>query len=363
MKYLILVLLFVLVLSIHAQNSEALDSFIARLEAQGVEVTNGDTIEQPFLSPIGQILRVNGQDIQVFEYPDVEAALREAASINIDGSGTATTMAMWMETPHFYQLDNLIVLYLGSDETSLELLEATLGEPFAGAGVVGDLASLIAALEAEGAELTLGDSIEQPFFSATGQILQVNGQDIQVFEYPDEATAAAEAAIISKDGTGPATMVITWVDAPHFYIARKLIILYVGSDEATLELLKTLVERPFAGEGAVYNFDTLNAALEAEDATITRGDTIEQAFFSPTAQILQINGQDIQVFEYPDEVSAAAEAATVSEDGFSVGTSMMMWMDAPHFYHAGNLIVLYIGSDEATLELLEDVLGDPFAGQ
>jgi hypothetical protein len=364
MKQFILFFLLLFSLGIaNADNEDAVDSLVAALEARGAEVSRGNSVEQPFFSPSGQILQVNGQDIQVFAYPDEEAASNEAASISIDGSGTGTMMVSWMDAPHFYQDETLIVLYVGSDEATLDLLESVLGRPFAGAGVVGDSGSFIAALEAEGAEVSQGETVEQAFFSPTAQILQVNGQDVQVFEYPDEAAAIEEAATISGDGSGTDTTMVSWMDAPHFYRAGKLIVLYVGSDEATLELLDKVLGRPFAGEGAVYNLETLNAALEAEEADVRQGDAVEQPFFSPTAQILQVNGQDVQVFEYPDSAAAANEAALVSDDGSSVGTNAMMWMDAPHFYLSGNLIALYVGSDEATLELLDDVLGRQFAGR
>lgn len=56
-------------------------------------------------------------------------------------------------------------------------------------------------------------------------------------------------------------------------------------------------------------------------------------------------------------------AAQVSSDGSSVGTSMMLWMDTQHFYKTGHIIVIYIGSDEKILNLLQTVIGPQFAGQ
>jgi hypothetical protein len=41
---------------------------------------------------------------------------------------------------------------------------------------------------------------------------------------------------------------------------------------------------------------------------------------------------------------------------------MVSWMDTPHFYKTGKIIVLYVGSDTTVLELLEGVLGPQFAG-
>ena len=105
------------------------------------------------------------------------------------------------------------------------------------------------------------------------------------------------------------------------------------------------------------------AALQAANAKAEIGDSVTQDFFSPEGTIIKVNGQDVQVFEYESAEAMESEASQVAPDGGSVGTSMMMWMDAPHFYKAGRILVLYIGSDEPTLTLLQSVLGAQFAGQ
>ena len=114
--------------------------------------------------------------------------------------------------------------------------------------------------------------------------------------------------------------------------------------------------------GQVSDYAGFVDALRAEGATVELGDTVSQPFFSVDGQILQVNGQDIQVFEYEDAASAEAQVELVSPDGSSVGTSMVTWVGPPHFYQAGRLIVLYVGDDATTLQILESVLGPQFAG-
>ena len=63
------------------------------------------------------------------------------------------------------------------------------------------------------------------------------------------------------------------------------------------------------------------------------------------------------------EAAAQADADLVAPDGSSVGTSMPFWVDDPHFYHSGKLIVLYLGSDQSILTALEAILGPQFAGR
>lgn len=115
--------------------------------------------------------------------------------------------------------------------------------------------------------------------------------------------------------------------------------------------------------GPVEDYVSLVDALRASNATVEPGDSVEQAFFSVTGQIIKVNGADAQVFEYESKEAMEAEAALVAPDGGSVGTSMMMWMATPHFFKSGRALVLYVGDDAATLDLLKSVLGEQFAGR
>ena len=114
---------------------------------------------------------------------------------------------------------------------------------------------------------------------------------------------------------------------------------------------------------AVEDTAGLRAALEAAGAAVETGDPISQAFFTPEGSIVKANGADVQVFEYESAEAMESEASQVAPAGGSVGTSMMMWVDTPHFYKAGRIIVLYIGSDQTILDLLEKAIGPQFAGR
>ena len=112
--------------------------------------------------------------------------------------------------------------------------------------------------------------------------------------------------------------------------------------------------------GTVEDLTSLIDALRAE---IKLSGTVEQEFFSVTGQIIKIGGVDVQVFEYETAEAMEAEASLIASDGGTVGTSMITWVDTPHFYKLGRLIVLYVGSDEAVLSFLEQTLGEQFAGR
>ena len=117
------------------------------------------------------------------------------------------------------------------------------------------------------------------------------------------------------------------------------------------------------GVSVVEDQASLLAGLQAAGATAEITDTVAQDFFTPEGSIVTVNGQDIQVFEYESAEAMENEASQVAPDGGSVGTSMMMWVDAPHFYKTGRIIALYIGSDKTILALLEKVIGPQFAGR
>lgn len=109
---------------------------LARLEDDlrnaGAEVETGGDIDQPFFSVTGQLLTVNGADIQVFEYPSPSDAQTEAGKVGPDGSSIGTSMVMWIAPPHFYSKGTLIALYVGDDDGIQILLESALGSQFAG---------------------------------------------------------------------------------------------------------------------------------------------------------------------------------------------------------------------------------------
>jgi len=115
--------------------------------------------------------------------------------------------------------------------------------------------------------------------------------------------------------------------------------------------------------GSLNSADDLIASLEGQGISVAKGEQIDQAFFSVPALLLNTSETGFQVFEYPEEAAAQVDADLVAPDGSSVGTSMPFWVDDPHFYHSGKLIVLYLGSDQSILTALEAILGPQFAGR
>jgi hypothetical protein len=97
----------------------------------------------------------------------------------------------------------------------------------------------------------------EPIFSVTSKIIKVNGENVQVLEYGDEATAETEAKFISPDGfdlrrppnqenEGFAAHV-DWIAPPHWSQKGRIIVLYVGKSQAIIDLLEDLLGKQFAG--------------------------------------------------------------------------------------------------------------------
>jgi hypothetical protein len=110
---------------------------------------------------------------------------------------------------------------------------------------------------------------------------------------------------------------------------------------------------------------SLLSALKAAGATPEIGDPITQDFLSVEGTLINLDqAKDaFQVFEYKTTEEMEADAAKVAPDGGSVGTSMMNWVMPPHFFKSGRILVLYLGDNQTTLNLLEKIMGKQFAGQ
>ena len=83
--------------------------------------------------------------------------------------------------------------------------------------------------------------MEDSFFSVPGRTITVNGMQVTVFEFADEAAQQAAAATISGGGFIIGTSAVDWIDTPHFWAKDRLIVLYVGKDPAQIDLFNGLL--------------------------------------------------------------------------------------------------------------------------
>jgi hypothetical protein len=102
--------------------------------------------------------------------------------------------------------------------------------------------------------------------------------------------------------------------------------------------------------------------------TVPTGET-SSSYMSVAGLVISVNGARVTVYEYADEAAANAEAARISPDGGTfqpsrgVSGASVDWIAPPHFYKAGRILVLYVGTDTAITTLLTHQVGPQFAGR
>jgi hypothetical protein len=141
-------------------------------------------------------------------------------------------------------------------------------------------------------------------------------------------------------------------------------------DELNLQYVQSLSKLPSSDEpitsfdGMAIDYPTLIAAIQSRGVSVEPVEEIpsESSFFSVPTKVISVGGADVQVFEFASESDASAASLTISKDGTEVGTSIIRWMDTPHFYTNGKLIVLYVEQNPEIVNLLESFLGKQFAG-
>jgi hypothetical protein len=109
------------------------------------------------------------------------------------------------------------------------------------------LTDLMMHLRSRGVKAARAGNISQPFFSVKGRGISVNGENVQVFVYASESAAEAEAKLVSPDGTGVGTNLMSWIAPPHFYRKGELIVLYVGGEHSVVDALVAVLGPQFAG--------------------------------------------------------------------------------------------------------------------
>lgn len=112
------------------------DMFIAELQNSGFTVDIQDE-SKDILAGERKWLTVNEKEhISIYIYQNVKKMEDDADCISIDGCSYEGFMRKvfisWVSYPHFYKMDNIIVLYVGEERRIIDTLEAICGEQFAG---------------------------------------------------------------------------------------------------------------------------------------------------------------------------------------------------------------------------------------
>lgn len=117
-----------------------------------------------------------------------------------------------------------------------------------------------------------------------------------------------------------------------------------------------------ASERNAIDYARFIDSLRAARMSVKTEGSVEQPFFSVKGKLISLQGEHLQVFEYRNDTLAEKDAALVSADGRTIGTTKPHWLGPPHFFRKGRLIALYLGDDGKILKALEARLGPQFAG-
>jgi hypothetical protein len=108
------------------------DRLVAELQSTGMPAALGTDLDASLFGGEATNICVADESVNVYEYPDVDAAIQAAAMVDRDDpSMVGNGIVEWAGTPHFWQRDRLLVLYVGEDAAVEAALSQILGPPFA----------------------------------------------------------------------------------------------------------------------------------------------------------------------------------------------------------------------------------------
>jgi hypothetical protein len=116
---------------------------------------------------------------------------------------------------------------------------------------VTDYSSFIDRLEAAGFDVLQGERTGGDHLFRPGQSVFIDGARVSTYEYPSAKALDEFTASVSKDGSsiparGGGIAIVEW-SPPRFFAAGKLLVLYFGDKQRTLDALELLMGPSFAG--------------------------------------------------------------------------------------------------------------------
>ncbi|MBW6518250.1 MAG: hypothetical protein K0A89_07085 [ANME-2 cluster archaeon] len=106
-------------------------SLINHFQSEGLEVKTLGISQQPFFSIRSMNLTLNGELVLVFDYSNVSGAREDMALVSPDAQYIDSARMHWTGTPHFYNSEEVIVLYVGDDPNIIAALDSGMGAQFA----------------------------------------------------------------------------------------------------------------------------------------------------------------------------------------------------------------------------------------
>lgn len=103
------------------------DQMVRAAETYGLNASMVGPIQQPFFEPTGEIILVQGQEVQVFQFANASDVKQALSQIPVVGTRVAGTPVVNVEPMHVWSGGNLIALYSGQDARVIGFLNAAFG--------------------------------------------------------------------------------------------------------------------------------------------------------------------------------------------------------------------------------------------
>lgn len=111
-------------------------------------------------------------------------------------------------------------------------------------------------------------------------------------------------------------------------------------------------------DGAIDAVRVRTAQLLGKILTVEPSDqTVIHPYFRVPGQIVHVNGQDLQVFVYPDETARKSDTARISADGKLIAGEVANWPSPPRFASSGNVLAVLLTSDTRLAGRVERAIG------
>lgn len=114
-----------------------LEQTLTRLRDVGAAVSVAGAVGEGLFDAPGTGLKIDGEDVQAYEFVDPLAAETAARSVSPGGGIVGTRALQWMAPVRFHRLDRVIVVYAGHSDGLRQRLRRALGDPFAGSAGTG----------------------------------------------------------------------------------------------------------------------------------------------------------------------------------------------------------------------------------
>ena len=104
------------------------------------------------------------------------------------------------------------------------------------------------------------------------------------------------------------------------------------------------------------------ADLRAAGVDAAAGGQFLSAPIGGQGTVICIGAESVQTYQFIDHEAALAAASKIDrQDPSKIDNGIVDWAGTPRFWLRQNMIVLYLGEDDATNAALRTLLGSPFA--